>query len=212
MEEWREIEGFTIYEVSNLGRVRNKLTSRVIGGHTLKNGYIQVGLMNNKKQIFKMVHRLVSGAFIGRLPEGKEINHIDGNKTNNCVDNLEYVTHSENMIHCLEVLCKKRKISKEDAVDIRKRLALGEKYDDIASDYNVVKGTIRFIARGVTYRESFVEFPDRRIKLSNTDITAIRRKLSSGDSRKKIAQEYFVSSSTIDNIANKKHRFCLDFS
>jgi hypothetical protein len=120
-EVWKDvaIEGFgEIYQVSNLGRVRSKdrLESRVNGktntcyqftrkGQILKQkpnqyGYIQLELNNSKRKKNILVHRLVAMTFIG-LPndEKHQVNHIDGNKTNNQIENLEWVTAKENMRH-----------------------------------------------------------------------------------------------------------------
>lgn len=100
MEEWRNIAGFEgIYMVSNLGRVKNVKRDSILSPGRNSKGYLRVILCNNgtKKQV--LVHRLVALAFIPN-PDGKrEVNHIDCNKQNNAVSNLEWVTHSENMRH-----------------------------------------------------------------------------------------------------------------
>lgn len=99
MEEvWRKVEGIDFpYEVSNLGRVRNYETGHM---RKLQNtvGYRYVTVKNDKKIL---VHRMVATAFIPN-PEGKkEVNHIDGNRSNNNVNNLEWVTSSENTRHAV---------------------------------------------------------------------------------------------------------------
>lgn len=113
MEIWKNIKGYeTMYQVSNLGRVKslarirvcsngNKLPikERILQGHTDTKGYIQVELKTAQSRNIKCVHRLVAEAFIEN-PENKEqVNHIDGNKKNNCVDNLEWCTCTENIRH-----------------------------------------------------------------------------------------------------------------
>ncbi len=102
----------TKYQVSNFGRIRNKDTGHV-NTHYVKNrvGYIRAELFDgdgNKKRYF--IHRLVASAFIpNNDPENKiQVNHKDGDRTNNRADNLEWVTRSENMQHCFHVT--KRKI------------------------------------------------------------------------------------------------------
>jgi hypothetical protein len=112
-ETWKEIPGFDgRYEVSSHGRIRtysngrwgNKTHGRIM---TLKRnpaGYSFVALhkpFGGGKCEYHMVHRLVAKMFIPN-PENKEtVNHIDGNKTNNNVENLEWATHSENSIHAV---------------------------------------------------------------------------------------------------------------
>ena len=101
MEEFRAVKGYEgLYEVSNLGRVkslrfdRDKILKNTLGS----NGYYDVGLSLNKKKKTKRVHQLVAESFLGHKPCGMElvINHIDFNKTNNNIANLEIVTQREN--------------------------------------------------------------------------------------------------------------------
>jgi hypothetical protein len=97
-ENWLQITDFTNYSVSDLGRVRNDTTGKMMK-LCIKSGYYHVGLTNNiSKKTFK-VHRLVAIAFIPN-PENKlEVNHIDKNKLNNNLYNLEWNTRRENNIH-----------------------------------------------------------------------------------------------------------------
>lgn len=109
-EIWKSVIGFEgTYEVSNLGRVRSLGmyakgpcgSKRYIKGKMLKAnvgkiGYKRVCLAGKN---WKNVHRLVAEAFLPNPCKNKEVNHIDGNKTNNAVWNLEWVTHSENELH-----------------------------------------------------------------------------------------------------------------
>ena len=101
MEQWRIIRDRPKYEVCNDGRVRNRKTGRVLSPDMYKNkGYEFVGLCGDNDRKMRFVHRLVAEAFIENDdPSKNEVNHIDGNKRNNHVDNLEWVTRSENMIH-----------------------------------------------------------------------------------------------------------------
>lgn len=108
MEEvWKTIKDYeNLYEVSNHGRVRS-LKRATTSGKVLKqyvnpkNGYCYVTLSKDNVRIGKRVHKLVMGAFSGEC--NLQINHLDGNKTNNCLDNLEYCTASENMIHAYQM-------------------------------------------------------------------------------------------------------------
>ena len=116
-EVWKDIKNYEgEYQISNLGRVKS--LDRIIrneglkGGHKFyikkeqllnptqhKHGYYQVGLNREHKKKMFLVHRLVAEAFCRNPNNYKEINHIDGNKTNNSAENLEWVNHSENMKH-----------------------------------------------------------------------------------------------------------------
>lgn len=104
-EEWRPVNGIADgypYEVSNFGRVRNLSSGYVLSAIRLRNGYRNVTLSCKEKRIWIRVHRLVLSAF-DRPPLGTigqcQVNHKDGNKANNHIDNLEWVTSSENHRH-----------------------------------------------------------------------------------------------------------------
>lgn len=102
MLEWRTIEEFPIYEVSNTGVVRNKRTKKEKKpninekGYELIKIYVKTGIAYKRR-----VHRLVAKAFISNLENKPEVNHKDGNKRNNTVENLEWVTQKENHEHAL---------------------------------------------------------------------------------------------------------------
>ena len=105
MIEWRPVKGYEgLYEVSNLGQVRSLNYNhtgevKILKLSKYKSGYLKVSLHKNGKQYQKTVHRLVAQAFIPNPGDKTEVNHIDGEKQNNTVDNLEWVTASENTKH-----------------------------------------------------------------------------------------------------------------
>ena len=116
MEEiWKDIKGYEgLYQISSLGRVKSlsrKISNekrtylskeKILKIHLRKDGYCRIGLTKNKKQQQFLVHRLVSHAFIPN-PENKPcINHKDGDKENNYVNNLEWCTSSENNKHAFK--------------------------------------------------------------------------------------------------------------
>ena len=119
-EIWKPIKGFEgIYEVSNLGRVKSlmRFSKKVIHGnvfmttecimktHMVNSGYMKVGLKLPGTRLAKQctIHRLVAIAFIPNPENKDQVNHIDGIKTNNTIDNLEWVTRSENQIHAIQM-------------------------------------------------------------------------------------------------------------
>lgn len=105
-ESWVEIKDFPNYVVSNLGRVKNHKTGRVLKTTPNKGGYLSVKPCNEKRCVLKYVHQLVAFAFIG-IANGLEINHIDGIKSHNSSNNLEYVTRSQNHKHAYDIGLRK---------------------------------------------------------------------------------------------------------
>ena len=96
MQEWKKIKGFENYSVSNDGEVRNDRTGRILKPYLSTSGYYQV--MMGRKTVPQYIHRLVAIAFISNPDNKKQVDHIDGNKRNNCISNLRWVTASENCL------------------------------------------------------------------------------------------------------------------
>ena len=106
-EMWREVEGFDgLYYISNIGRVKSFSIKKINEGKMMKvsykHGYVYVALTKNKIQKWFRVHRLVGSAFLPKIEGKSMLNHKDGNKKNNRVDNLEWCTRSENMRHAFD--------------------------------------------------------------------------------------------------------------
>lgn len=131
-EEWKPIVGWEDdYEVSNLGRVRRKpvpIKPSKRSNRQETRPYYQISLANAKKgrKHTYMVHRLVAEAFLGERPQSYHINHKDGDKANNAVENLEYVSPRENIMHAVEMglirpelIPRQTNLKDEDAADIR---------------------------------------------------------------------------------------------
>lgn len=103
MTEWRKIKGFEHYSISNKGEVKNA------SGHTVKpfrtnGGYLQIHLFNDGERTKKYIHRLVAETFVKNPKKLPEVNHKDGDKMNNSVDNLEWCSRTSNLIHSYYVL------------------------------------------------------------------------------------------------------------
>jgi hypothetical protein len=99
MEEWKDIAGYELYyQISNIGQVKRKDTGKILKNN-IRNGYEYVTLCVNGQRKKFYVHRLVAIAFIPNPKSYEQVNHKDGNKSNNKVDNLEWCTQKENLMH-----------------------------------------------------------------------------------------------------------------
>ena len=118
MEEWRDIEGYEgLYQVSNYGRVKSlernvttgfgdrHIKEKIIILNQLPNGYLYYCLSKNNKKKGFYIHRLVAETFIPNPNNLPEVNHKDEDKTNNCIENLEWCDRSYNINYGT---CKKR--------------------------------------------------------------------------------------------------------
>lgn len=113
-EVWRKVPGFSLYEASDMGRIRSTNYKRsgivrVLAPH-VTGGYLQTMLQNDyKKYITVKVHKIITLTFYGERKEGQEVNHIDGDKLNNAKYNLEYCSRSENCQHSFDTGLQKAK-------------------------------------------------------------------------------------------------------
>lgn len=101
-EVWKDVPGYNgLYQVSNTGQVRSAYYHdwRVLSPKTDKDGYMEVCLYLNSKRSTKKVHRLVAEAFIPNGDALPQVNHVDEDKRNNNVTNLEWVTGKQNVNH-----------------------------------------------------------------------------------------------------------------
>lgn len=103
MEIFKQIAGYERYSVSNRGRVINNISGKELSQRLATNGYLRVNLRKGniayEKPHVASVHRLVADAFLMRENGKNYVNHIDGNKANNNVKNLEWCTASYNILH-----------------------------------------------------------------------------------------------------------------
>jgi len=133
MEIWKDVIGYEgLYKVSNTGKVFSTRYNRLIGRIDYK-GYYKVHLckFGDRKKVF--VHRLVAYAFIPKV-EGKNcIDHIDGNPSNNCVENLRWCTHKENLNFPLAKINKNNSLEK-----FRVKVIMLDKNDNVVKIFNGV--------------------------------------------------------------------------
>lgn len=118
------------YKVGNMGSVLG-FNGKPLSAKTKSNGYKEVNLYLDKKGSSKYVHRLVADAFLGGIPTGLCVNHINGIKDDNRLENLEIVTYKENSLHSYRVLGRKppsfkgekhprTKLTRTDVLEIRR--------------------------------------------------------------------------------------------
>ena len=119
-EVWKDIEGYDgLYQISSIGNVRslnyNHIEGRVKNLRLVydKNKYLIVCLSNKNRHKNYKVHRLVAEAFMPNPENNPEVNHKDGNKQNNTVGNLEWVTSKENQIHAYKTGLQKSKYGED---------------------------------------------------------------------------------------------------
>lgn len=144
-EVWKSCIGGA-YEISNIGRFRRAIPGRrtwkgkVLCRGITKLGYWTVNPVISGKNVLHYIHALVAEAFIGKRPAGNDINHIDGDKKNSRVWNLEYVTHKENMHHARRmglIRDKPRIHGEEKRTQIRSLREQGLSYSQIARSAGV---------------------------------------------------------------------------
>lgn len=153
METWKDIEGFDgMYQVSTHGRVKSLKRGRelIMSNINTTYGYLRVKFWKDKKEYPFAVHRLVGFAFLPTIEGKNEINHIDGNKKNNHLSNLEWCNRSENMRHAdqtgLRIMLKGQRNPKAKVTDEIVRLIRNERkgifQKDIANEFNLKQQTI----------------------------------------------------------------------
>ena len=118
IEQWKLIESAPSYEVSSLGRVRNFKTKKIIAQRINRSGYYQSNLYKEGKKITREIHRLVALAFLPNEENKPFVNHKNGIKTDNRVENLEWCTQAENITHAVKNRLVKTKLTDEQAKEI----------------------------------------------------------------------------------------------
>lgn len=107
MKRWIPAKEFPQYEVSSDGEIRNRKTGRILKTRPNGHGYLRLTVRQNNKQVPISVHRLIADSFYDGDHEGMDVNHIDGNKLNNHISNLEFCTRKENIRHAFDTGLRK---------------------------------------------------------------------------------------------------------
>lgn len=158
---WVPIPGYQgRYEVSDAGEVRRTSDGRILAHHLI-GPYHRVCLWDGSKSWRYMVHRLVAAAFIGPCPDGYEVNHRDGDPSNNAVSNLEYVTPKENVRHSFTELGRRavrgeghgQAVLTEDMViHLRREHSRGSTASSLARKIGVDPATVQRVVTRRTWR------------------------------------------------------------
>ena len=166
-EIWRDAVDYEgLYKVSNFGRVKSfrHKYPKILRANEQSKGYMQVRLHRNGKTKNFGVHILVAQAFIDNPENKREVDHRNGDKTNNCVWNLDWVTRKENAARAYKLGLIKvyrgtqshyAKLNAKEIVYIREN-SDGLNSRELAKKFNVSRATINRIKAGVTYKDTFL--------------------------------------------------------
>lgn len=168
MENWKVIKEYPRYSVSDNGRVKNNISDRIISQRQASNGYMRVnvrtGSIKYEKPITLSVHRLVAEYFLPKVSGKEYVNHIDCDKTNNNVANLEWCTSKENSMHayrnkplyrekCNNNIVKAQNSCKKHILAYKDDLFIGE-YESITQASNVLNISVKTIYNGLHNRHT----------------------------------------------------------
>lgn len=157
-EFWKDVLNYDgLYQISNLGNVKSfhRIKTRILKTSCDTNGYKVVVLSLRGVNKTKTIHRLVAIHFLDNPENKPQVNHINGIKTDNHIENLEWNTASENLLHAHKIGLKKgvfgeknkrSKLKEHQIIEIRKNIKDGISQSEIAKKYNISKTSIYKIA------------------------------------------------------------------
>lgn len=185
-EHWKPVKGYEgLYEVSDLGRVRNK-KGKILKASTGSNGYKILQLCKNSIVKNKKVHRIELEAFKPKPFKNAVVDHIDGDKQNNKLANLEWVTSSENQKRAMEKGLKTRgaarvdaKLTKQQARNLKISFLNGEGTKELSKKYNISATTVHAIVVNKQYANDTADiptYPREKLRLKQMILNLERRK------------------------------------
>jgi len=218
IEIWKDIKGYEgLYQVSNWGRVKSLRNNIILKPALLnhKGRYPAVGLHKKGKTINPRIHRLVAEYFIDNPENKKCVNHKNGWKWCNCVNNLEWATHRENTRHAYEIGLmgvgenspSGSKLKNNEVLVIKALLKhTNLKQYEIAEIFNVDPSAISNINRGKDWKQIGEELK-KPYKLNLKSALVAKTMIGSGLKQHEIAELFGVSDTTITSLKQGKHRF-----
>lgn len=192
-EVWKTYSEFPFIEVSNFGNVRTKDryvsskngSKRLVKGHVLKqylqkNGYLSVAFKVNGKQFNRLVHRMVSICFIPNLNNYPEVNHIDNDRTNNSVNNLEWCTRKYNEAYKKNFGTPQAELFGRPvfAVNLRSgKVIRFESQREAARQLGINQGDISMVVKGKLNQAGGYWFTENRNEITEKKIQEIKAKM-----------------------------------
>lgn len=166
MEEFRDLQGFDNYQISNLGRIYSKKKRTCLKVKKLGNsGYYQVRLSKDGKYIYKNLHRILAETFIPNPNNYRTVNHINGNKLDNRISNLEWADDcTQQHQACLLGLKSTTQhiLTEEEILDVYKRhFENNESIYSIAKLYNTRTQQIAKLVKGQRHQTLFRQYRDK---------------------------------------------------
>lgn len=216
-EIWQNIEGYDgIYQVSTYGRVKSFCVgkAKVLKPGIRRNGYLFMRLFKDGKINYHSVHRLVAIAFLPAVVGKEQVNHRDGVKFNNCVENLEWVNNSENQRHAYAIGIKSTgedntlaKLKNADVIYIRENPD-GLTCKELASVFGVGQATIGDVQLGKYYKNvggKIRKSLRRRLTTEQRDeIKRLYQKGVAGSGIRTLGKMFGCNPTTILKIVNEK--------
>jgi len=209
MKAIKDYEG--LYSVTVDGDVYSHISNKFLKPNIGKNGYGLVTLCDKEKRCSHYIHRLVATAYIDKPSDDLVVNHKDGDKLNNRVSNLEWVTYSENLDHAYYTSLRStsRKYSDEFVSKVYHYLLDGWRQKDVADCMGITAGVVKSLLQNPAYEDLRDQFnlsniPSRKNTITPEKVLMIAKDLESGLAQNKIAIKYNVAKSLVSNIKTRK--------
>lgn len=210
----KKINGYDYYYASEDGKIFSNYKGkwRELKQRLNSNGYLEIDLGKTKRL---KAHRIIANAYIPNLENKPQVNHKDGNKTNNHISNLEWVTNSENQLHAWSIGLQQKRLPSNAKMDFETADEIRREYRDsnishskLAEKYSVSKTTIGDILRGNIYIFNALEdavIKEKKMKLNFDKSQKIRELWSTGEySYNKLGQMFGVNHKTIKKVVENK--------